>query len=796
MAFSISLFLLVLLFSFQSSSSSLLSLNKGSSLSVEKHAEDVIVSPNQMFCAGFFQVGENAFSFAIWFNDPHTHNNNHTVVWMANRETPVNGRLSKLSLLNSGNMVLVGAGQITTWSSNTASDAPVKLHLQDDGNLVLLDLQGTILWQSFDTPTDTLLPGQLLTRYTQLVSSRSQTNHSPGFYKMLFDDDNVLRLIYDGPDVSSTYWPPPWLLSWQAGRFNYNSSRVAVLNSIGNFTSSDNYDFSTDDHGTVMPRRLKLDSDGNARVYSRNEALKKWYVSWQFIFDACTSHGICGANSTCSYDPKRGRRCSCLPGYRVKNHSDWSYGCEPMFDLTCSRNESIFLEIQGVELYGYDHNFVQNSTYINCVNLCLQDCNCKGFQYRYDGNQIFSCFTKSQLLNGRRSPSFNGAIYLRLPITNNFSKEESVSADDHVCSVKLRKDYVRKPENRLVRFFLWLATAVGALEVIFFFLIWGFLIWNLKTSSADQQGYHLAAVGFRKYSYLELKKATKGFSQEIGRGAGGIVYKGILSDQRHVAIKRLYDAKQGEGEFLAEVSIIGRLNHMNLIEMWGYCAEGKHRLLVYEYMENGSLAQNLSSNTLDWSKRYSIALGTARVLAYLHEECLEWILHCDIKPQNILLDASYQPKVADFGLSKLLNRNNLNNSSFSMIRGTRGYMAPEWVLNLAITSKVDVYSYGIVLLEMITGKSPTTTGVQNIDGEEPYNGRLVTWVREKRSATSWLEHIIDPAIKTNYDECKMNLLATVALDCVEEDKDVRPTMSHVVEMLQSHESDPRNIINA
>ncbi|KOM29673.1 hypothetical protein LR48_Vigan743s000600 [Vigna angularis] len=223
---------------------------------------------------------------------------------------------------------------------------------------------------------------------------------------------------------------------------------------------------------------------------------------------------------------------------------------------------------------------------------------------------------------------------------------------------------------------------------------------------------------------------------------------------------------------------------MNLIQMWGYCAEGKHRLLVYEYMENGSLAQNLSSNTLDWSKRYNIALGTARVLAYLHEECLEWILHCDIKPQNILLDANYQPKVADFGLSKLQNRNNVNNSSFSMIRGTRGYMAPEWVLNLAITSKVDVYSYGIVLLEMITGKSPTT-GVQNIDGEESYNGRVVAWVREKKRGRSWLEHIIDPAIQTNYDESKMEVLVKVALDCVEEDKDIRPTMSQVVEMLQS-----------
>ncbi|QCE11050.1 protein brassinosteroid insensitive 1 [Vigna unguiculata] len=122
------------------------------------------------------------------------------------------------------------------------------------------------------------------------------------------------------------------------------------------------------------------------------------------------------------------------------------------------------------------------------------------------------------------------------------------------------------------------------------------------------------------------------------------------------------------------MSLIGRLNHMNLIEMWGYCAEGKHRLLVYEYMENGSLTKNFSSNTLDWSKRYNIALGIARVLAYRHEECLEWILHCDIKPWNILLDANYQPKVADFVLSKLQNRNNVKNSSFSMIRGIRGYM--------------------------------------------------------------------------------------------------------------------------
>ncbi|KAK1267230.1 putative receptor protein kinase ZmPK1 [Acorus gramineus] len=138
---------------------------------------------------------------------------------------------------------------------------------------------------------------------------------------------------------------------------------------------------------------------------------------------------------------------------------------------------------------------------------------------------------------------------------------------------------------------------------------------------------------------------------------------------------------------------------MNLIQMWGFCAEGKHRLLVYEYKEHGSLADNISSESIDWEKRFDLEMGTARVLEFLHEECLEWVLHLDVKPQNILLDENYQPKVADFGLSKLLDRRVGPIKSFSRVRGTRGYMAPKWIMNRLITSKVDVYSYGIVVLE-------------------------------------------------------------------------------------------------
>ncbi|KHN42144.1 Putative receptor protein kinase ZmPK1 [Glycine soja] len=364
----------------------------------------------------------------------------------------------------------------------------------------------------------------------------------------------------------------------------------------------------------------------------------------------------------------------------------------------------------------------------------------------------------------------------------------------------LDRPYVEEEENESVKLLLCFVTALGGIEVACIFLVWCFLFRNKNRklhSGVDEPGYVLAAATvFRKFSYSELKKATKGFSEAIGRGGGGTVYKGVLSDSRVVAIKRLHQvANQGESEFLAEVSIIGRLNHMNLIDMLGYCAEGKYRLLVYEYMENGSLAQNLSSssNALDWSKTYNIAVGTAKGLAYLHEECLEWILHCDIKPQNILLDSDYKPKVADFGLSKLLNRNsNLDNSSFSRIRGTRGYMAPEWVFNLPITSKVDVYSYGIVVLEMITGRSATAgTQITELEAESYHHERLVTWVREKRKKGSevgscWVDQIVDPALGSNYERNEMEILATVALECVEEDKNARPSMSQVAEKLQRY----------
>ncbi|KAL5132758.1 Vacuolar-sorting receptor 1 [Glycine soja] len=800
MASSTLLLALVILHNFQHST------QYSFSLSVENLKEDVIVSsPKATFTAGFYPVGENAYCFAIWYTQQP-----HTLVWMANRDQPVNGKLSTLSLLKTGNLALTDAGQSIVWSTNTiTSSKQVQLHLYDTGNLVLLDNQQNrssnivVLWQSFDFPTNTLLPGQILTKNTNLVSSRSETNYSSGFYKLFFDFENVLRLMYQGPRVSSVYWPDPWLQNNNFGnggtgngRSTYNDSRVAVLDDFGYFVSSDNFTFRTSDYGTLLQRRLTLDHDGSVRVFSFNDGHDKWTMSGEFHLHPCYVHGICGPNSYCSYEPSS--------GHTWVDSQDWSQGCTPNFQHLCNSNtkyESRFLRIPDIDFYGYDYGYFGNYTYQQCENLCSQLCECKGFQHSFsEANAFFQCYPKTHLLNGNSQPGFMGSFFLRLPLSSHDEYENPVQNNRSglVCggdvgNVKmLERSYVQGEENGSLKFMLWFAGALGGIEVMCIFLVWCLLFRNNRTlpSSADRQGYVLAAAaGFQKFSYSELKQATKGFSEEIGRGAGGIVYKGVLSDDQVVAIKRLHEvANQGESEFLAEVSIIGRLNHMNLIGMLGYCAEGKHRLLVYEYMENGSLAQNLSSNSnvLEWSKRYNIALGTARGLAYLHEECLEWILHCDIKPQNILLDSEYQPKVADFGLSKLLNRNNVNNSSFSRIRGTRGYMAPEWVYNLSITSKVDVYSYGIVVLEMITGRSPTTgTQITELEAESYHHERLVTWVREKRKKGSevgscWVDQIVDPALGSNYERNEMEILATVALECVEEDKNARPSMSQIL----------------
>ncbi|KAJ6379556.1 hypothetical protein OIU76_016240 [Salix suchowensis] len=472
MATSVFLLFLPLIFFSSSSSSTIDRLNRASSLSVE-HADDVLTSQNGIFSAGFFPVGDNAYCFAVWFNEPYSEGNR-TIVWMANRDQPVNGRKSELSVLKSGNVIITDAGRFTVWSTDTVSESSVFLDLHENGNLILHNSDGGVLWQSFDSPTDTLLPQQLLTKDMKLVSSRSQGNFSSGFYKLFFHDDNVLRLLYGGPEIS-VYWPDPELMSWEAGRSTYNSSRIAFLDPLGYFSSSDNFNFTSADYGERVQRILKLDFDGNIRLYSRNYGMEKWTVSWQAMSQPCRIHGTCGPNSICSYVPHFGRKCSCLQGFKIRDRTDWSLGCVPEFNLTCTRNETRFRKLSNVEFFGYDYGFYPNHTFGMCENLCLKTCDCKGFQFKFIKHNYPSnipyCYPKTQLLNGHHSPNFQGDLYLKVP-KKTLPFQETGRLDCPSTAVKqMNRTYTKNPENASQKFVVRFAIVFGAVELGVIFVV-------------------------------------------------------------------------------------------------------------------------------------------------------------------------------------------------------------------------------------------------------------------------------------------------------------------------------------
>ncbi|KAJ9543417.1 hypothetical protein OSB04_023124 [Centaurea solstitialis] len=764
-------------------------LTQGSSLSVD-NKDDLLVSLNGLFTAGFHQFGENAY-FAVWFTDQAATPEDRTVVWMANRDAPVNRKHSKLSLWEDGNLVLQDAGWYILWSTNTKSNSPsVQLHLNDTGNLVL-HVGGQPLWQSFDYPTNTLLPYQPFTKNTQLVSSRSFTNYSSGFYNLFFDNDNILCVSYSGQEVTSVFWPDPKLTVWDAMRYPYRDARKASLHSNGEFNSSDGFHLFSADFGLGPQRIMRLDVDGNLRVYTlvEHENRKKMEVQWQAFSHSCKIHGICGPNSLCIYSQNSGRKCTCLHGYKMVNSVDWSYGCEPDFE-PCIQDDCDFIFLRHVEFYGHDYSFLGYVTLDACKNGCLHERTCKGFQFGWREGEIGNfCYIKTSLHNGYQL-GYNNSTYIKLPkrLVSSFH-QRTISQSNFSWPKLVRTPLVRSNENKHDIFplgsLLVFGCIIGFIEIICISFFW---YCSRKNLSTNDQSKFFGAIAFRKFTYAELKKASSKFSEEIGRGGDSIVYKGKLSDNRIVAIKKLKNTNpQGEAEFQAEINTIGRLNHMNLIETWGYCIEGKHRLVVYEYMKNGSLAENLGVGKLDWETRFDIARGTAKGLAYLHEECLEWVLHCDVKPHNILLDANYKPKVADFGLSKLLERSRIEQMNFSMIRGTRGYMAPEWVLNFPVTSKVDVFSYGVVILEMITGRSPAAKyHTSNENGKLEF--LLIDWVKDKiqefdSRMESWVEEIVDPSVYGKYDHIVMENMVRIALQCTKDDRDKRPTMTEVVNML-------------
>lgn len=308
---------------------------------------------------------------------------------------------------------------------------------------------------------------------------------------------------------------------------------------------------------------------------------------------------------------------------------------------------------------------------------------------------------------------------------------------------------------------------------------------HLLFKSYVQQDYEFDIGHLKRFSFRELLAATGNFSSRniVGQGGYGIVYKGFLPNRTTVAVKRLKDPNYtGEVQFQTEVEMIGLALHRNLLRLYGFCLTPDERLLVYPYMPNGSVADRLRETcrekpSLDWNRRIRIATGAARGLLYLHEQCNPKIIHRDVKAANILLDESFEAVVGDFGLAKLLDRRDSHVTT--AVRGTVGHIAPEYLLTGQSSEKTDVFGFGILLLELITGQKALDAGNGQVQ-----KGMILEWVRTLQEERR-LEVLVDRDLKGCYDGSQLEKAVELALQCTQSHPNIRPKMSDVLKILES-----------
>ncbi|XP_020104338.1 G-type lectin S-receptor-like serine/threonine-protein kinase At1g34300 [Ananas comosus] len=546
-------------------------------------------------------------------------------------------------------------------------------------------------------------------------------------------------------------------------------------------------------------RRLTLDDDGNLRVYSLRPP---WEVVWQAVQELCTVPAACGRgnNSICLPNGSFSTSCVCPPGFR--NSSSAAGGTSSCALRRSFLPDSKFLRLDYVSFVADGNEYAEHSplNFDGCRSACVQNATCVGFSYDFTGGR--TCYNHfGALVDGYWSPANAMAMFVRVSASEtDASNFTGMTAPvETVCPVRVALPVPPKEGSATLRNAAAVAGLFAAELLVGVLSFWAFLRkYSKYRDMARTFGLELlpGGGGPKRFSYAELKAATADFSNVVGRGGYGIVYKGNLPDGRVIAVKRLLSVGGGEAEFWAEVAVIARMHHLNLVRLWGFCAEKDERMLVYEYVSNGSLDKFLFRRPaaaatdapplplLDWNIRYRIALGVARAIAYLHEECLEWVLHCDIKPENILLEDDFCPKVSDFGLSKLATKK--DKVTMSRIRGTRGYLAPEWVIQREpITAKADVYSFGMVLLEIVSGRRNFEFQRKSVDSEEWYFPR---WAFEKVYVEKNVGEILDPRIMESYDETEhsatVERMVKTAMWCLQDRAETRPSMGKVAKMLE------------
>ncbi|KAL3530023.1 hypothetical protein ACH5RR_009345 [Cinchona calisaya] len=752
------------------------------------------LSPSEDFAFGFQRLKDcDMFLLSIWYNKIP----DKTVVWYVNTIDPV-PRGSKVELNSNFGLVLRGPQDEALWNSEFTSNQVDHGFLNDTGNFIIKGgSDKRWLWESFRLPTNTLLPFQELETGSRLISRQSETNFSRGRFYLRFRNDGNLVLatgsVLTNVDDDAMYYESKTSDPLNSGyRVIFNSKGTIFILKKNNETqilgpvstsvsTSENY------------FRATIDFDGVFTMYYHpmfSTTNSKWSALWSMPDNICLSikgergSGACGFNSICSLTNDQKPNCECPERYVLLDPNNKYGSCIPNFTLSCAQVEPNSTDEEVYDLTVHDdvgwpsasdYEIINPSNESFCRQSCLQDCLCAVAIFRND-----SCWKKKlPLSNGRVDIKLKGRAFIK------YRKSDAPNFNPR--SICPPVPPVQERWKDRITLILVGSVFLGSSLFVNLLLIgttcFGrYLIFWKKKIMIHPNTNAVVETNLHCFAYKELVEATNGFKEELGKGACGVVYKGEWQKSSRkiiVAVKKLDRMpRDAEKEFRAEMNTIGQTNHKNLVRLFGFCDEGQHRLLVYEYMCNGNLASLLFCDKKPrWNLRSQIAIEIARGLVYLHDECSTQISHCDIKPQNILLDDHYNARISDFGLAKLLATN--QSSTLSGIRGTKGYVAPEWYRETKITVKVDVYSFGVMLLEIISCRRK----VDDIESGERANTILTDWAwdcfQEGR-----LDILVGNDFEALEDELKLERFVMVGIWCIQEDSTCRPTMRKVSQMLE------------
>ncbi|PNY12262.1 G-type lectin S-receptor-like serine/threonine-protein kinase [Trifolium pratense] len=728
-----------------------------------------LVSRNNTFKAAIFNPDKQQTSF---FYLCIIHSASNTIIWSANRDAPISN--SDIVKLTGEGITIFDKNGNSKWSTPTLKSQVKKLSLTEMGNLVLLDQFNHSLWESFQHPTDTIVIGQRLSVGSSLSSASSSSNFSTGNYNLTITSSDAILQWF-----GQTYWKLS--VDSKAYRISHDDIQYMTVNTTGFYIFGHNETVLVYQLGLSVTnfRIAKLAYNGQFTISSSQlsgESLKQEFVGPNDgcqIPLACGRLGLCNDNTLSSSSPG----CSCPSNFHVASGN--SGGCVP--------------------------NDGSRSLSLACTNSSTN-------------NHSQSVVSFLSIGYGVRNSS--GSCYM---IENELGSINNGGEGDMLGLIKtnVRFDIDNEETSQKDGFPVIAAVLLPIAGMILLMVLVFFVMWRKFRKSKKQEvklgkqisishssceldldPFSIPGLPMR-FDYEELEVATDNFKTLIGSGAFGVVYKGVLPDKTIVAVKKIINIGiQGKKDFLAEIAVIGNIHHVNLVRLKGFCAQRGHRMLVYEYMNRGSLDRNLFGGVgqpvLEWQERLDVALGTARGLAYLHSGCEQKIIHCDIKPENILLHDHFQARISDFGLSKLLSPE--QSGLFTTMRGTRGYLAPEWLTNSAISEKTDVYSFGMVLLELISGRKNCSfksrshsmdDDHKNSNGNNGNSSNSSTtgliyfplYALEMHEQKSYMD-LADPRLEGRVTIDEVEKLVRIALCCVHEDPALRPNMVTVVGMLE------------